>query len=92
MAAVARYLADTSAPARLRHRPVAEVLGPLIAAVEECEHVTALHYDAGFTEPLAQPAVGPAATTLAGEGCRVAGPAGNEVWRGACHRRDDRSG
>ena len=32
MAAVARYLADTSALARLRHRPVAEVLGPLIEA------------------------------------------------------------
>jgi predicted nucleic acid-binding protein len=30
MAAVARYLADTSALARLRHLPVAEVLGPLI--------------------------------------------------------------
>ena len=32
MAAVARYLADTSALARLRHRPVAAVLGPMIAA------------------------------------------------------------
>jgi hypothetical protein len=32
MAAVARYLADTSALARLRHRPVASVLGPLIEA------------------------------------------------------------
>ena len=32
MAAVARYLADTSALARLRHPPVAEVLGPLIEA------------------------------------------------------------
>ena len=32
MAAVARYLADTSALARLRHRPVAELLGPLIEA------------------------------------------------------------
>jgi predicted nucleic acid-binding protein len=32
MAAVARYLADTSALARLRHLPVAEVLGPLIEA------------------------------------------------------------
>ena len=30
MAAVARYLADTSALARLRHASVAEVLGPLI--------------------------------------------------------------
>jgi predicted nucleic acid-binding protein len=32
MAAVARYLADTSALARLRHPPVAETLGPLIEA------------------------------------------------------------
>jgi predicted nucleic acid-binding protein len=32
MAAVAGYLADTSALARLRHRPVAAVLGPLIEA------------------------------------------------------------
>lgn len=32
MAAVARYLADTSALARLRHRPVAAALGPMIAA------------------------------------------------------------
>jgi predicted nucleic acid-binding protein len=32
MAAVARYLADTSALARLRHRPVAAVLGPMIEA------------------------------------------------------------
>ena len=32
MAAVARYLADTSALARLRHPPVAEVLVPLIEA------------------------------------------------------------
>src|ERR1022692_4201941 len=32
MAAVARDLADTSALARLRHPPVAEVLGPLIEA------------------------------------------------------------
>ena len=32
MAAVARYLAGTSALARLRHPPVAEVLGPLIEA------------------------------------------------------------
>jgi len=32
MAAVARYLADTSALARLRHPPVAEMLGPLIEA------------------------------------------------------------
>ncbi len=32
MAAVARYLADTSALARLRHPQVAEVLGPLIEA------------------------------------------------------------
>jgi hypothetical protein len=32
MAAVARYLADTSALARLRHPPVAAVLGPLIEA------------------------------------------------------------
>ena len=32
MAAVARYLADTSALARLRHPPVAEVLRPLIEA------------------------------------------------------------
>lgn len=32
MAAVARYLADTSALARLRHRPVAEALVPLIEA------------------------------------------------------------
>lgn len=32
MAAVARYLADTSALARLRHLQVAEVLGPLIEA------------------------------------------------------------
>lgn len=32
MAAVARYLADTSALARLRHQPVAAVLAPLIAA------------------------------------------------------------
>jgi predicted nucleic acid-binding protein len=32
MAAVARYLADSSALARLRHLPVAEVLGPLIEA------------------------------------------------------------
>ena len=32
MAAVARYLADTSALARLRHPPVAEALGPLIEA------------------------------------------------------------
>lgn len=32
MAAVASYLADTSALARLRHQPVAEVLGPLIEA------------------------------------------------------------
>jgi predicted nucleic acid-binding protein len=30
MAAVARYLADTSAPARLRHPEVAAVLAPLI--------------------------------------------------------------
>ena len=32
MASVASYLADTSALARLRHRPVATVLGPLIEA------------------------------------------------------------
>jgi hypothetical protein len=32
MAAVAGFLADTSALARLRHRPVAAVLGPLIEA------------------------------------------------------------
>jgi len=32
MAAVASYLADTSALARLRHQPVAAVLGPLIEA------------------------------------------------------------
>lgn len=32
MATVARYLADTSALARLRHPPVAEALGPLIEA------------------------------------------------------------
>jgi len=32
MAAVASYLADTSALARLRHRPVAAVLGPMIQA------------------------------------------------------------
>jgi predicted nucleic acid-binding protein len=32
MAAVASYLADTSALARLRHRPVAVVLGPMIEA------------------------------------------------------------
>ena len=32
MAAVASYLADTSALGRLRHQPVAEVLGPLIEA------------------------------------------------------------
>jgi predicted nucleic acid-binding protein len=32
MAAVATYLADTSALARLRHHPVAAVLGPLIEA------------------------------------------------------------
>jgi predicted nucleic acid-binding protein len=32
MAAVASYLADTSALARLRHRPVAAALGPLIEA------------------------------------------------------------
>jgi predicted nucleic acid-binding protein len=32
MAAVARYLADTSALARLRHGPVSVVLGPLIEA------------------------------------------------------------
>jgi predicted nucleic acid-binding protein len=32
MAAVASYLADTSALARLRHRPVAAVLGPIIEA------------------------------------------------------------
>ena len=32
MAAVASYLADTSALARLRHPPVAAVLGPLIEA------------------------------------------------------------
>lgn len=32
MAAVARYLADASALARLRHPPVAEALGPLIEA------------------------------------------------------------
>ena len=32
MAAVARYLADTSALARLRHGPVAAVLGPMIEA------------------------------------------------------------
>jgi predicted nucleic acid-binding protein len=32
MAAVASYLADTSALARLRHRPVAAVLGPMIEA------------------------------------------------------------
>jgi predicted nucleic acid-binding protein len=32
VAAVARYLADTSALARLRHRSVAEVLGPMIEA------------------------------------------------------------
>ncbi len=32
MATVARYLADTSALARLRHLPVAEALGPLIEA------------------------------------------------------------
>ena len=32
MAAVASYLADTSALARLRHHPVAVVLGPLIEA------------------------------------------------------------
>lgn len=44
MAAVASYLADTSALARLRHRPVAAVLGPMIEAglvgtcgVIECE-------------------------------------------------------
>jgi predicted nucleic acid-binding protein len=32
MAAVARYLADTSALARLQHLPVAEVLSPLLEA------------------------------------------------------------
>jgi predicted nucleic acid-binding protein len=32
MAAVASYLADTSALARLRHQPVSAVLGPLIEA------------------------------------------------------------
>jgi predicted nucleic acid-binding protein len=32
MAAVASYLADTSALARLRHQPVAAILGPLIEA------------------------------------------------------------
>src|SRR5215469_6667416 len=32
MAAVARYLADTSALARMRHQPVAAVLAPLIEA------------------------------------------------------------
>jgi predicted nucleic acid-binding protein len=32
MAAVASYLADTSALARLRHQPVATILGPLIEA------------------------------------------------------------
>ena len=32
MAAVARYLADTSALARLRHPPVVAVLGPMIEA------------------------------------------------------------
>jgi predicted nucleic acid-binding protein len=32
VAAVARYLADTSALARLRHRPVAAALGPMIEA------------------------------------------------------------
>jgi hypothetical protein len=32
MAAVASHLADTSALARLRHRPVATVLGPMIEA------------------------------------------------------------
>lgn len=32
MAAVASYLADNSALARLRHRPVAAVLGPMIEA------------------------------------------------------------
>ena len=32
MAAIASYLADTSALARLRHAPVAAVLGPLIEA------------------------------------------------------------
>lgn len=32
MAVVARFLADTSALARLRHHPVAAVLGPLIEA------------------------------------------------------------
>lgn len=32
MAAVASHLADTSALARLRHRPVAAVLGPMIEA------------------------------------------------------------
>lgn len=30
MAAVASYLADTSALARMRHQPVAAALGPLI--------------------------------------------------------------
>jgi predicted nucleic acid-binding protein len=32
MAAVASYLADTSALARMRHQPVATILGPLIEA------------------------------------------------------------
>ena len=32
MAAVARYLADTSALARMRHQPVAAILAPLIVA------------------------------------------------------------
>ena len=32
MAAVASYLADTSALARMRYRPVAAVLGPMIEA------------------------------------------------------------
>jgi predicted nucleic acid-binding protein len=59
MAAVARYLADTSALARLRHPGVAAVLAPLIesgmvatcgviAAVAERERVTVLHYDGGY--------------------------------------------
>jgi predicted nucleic acid-binding protein len=48
MAAVARYLADTSALARLHHPEVAAVLAPLIESVAEREHVTVLHYDGDY--------------------------------------------
>ena len=39
MAAVASYLADTSALARLRHRPVAAVLGPMIRSLTPGQRV-----------------------------------------------------